>query len=202
MNQVKNQISGMKKLMQKASDRLLLCKSKLQQVGISVNDHKKVKPVSQGTQIDKDLEITDVTPANILEIPEDETDVATKALIAEMEGKEPNVATSQNASILGQNFTITASSTSSVPGSATNIVSLLSMTQNASNYIITMQKTGSSVLVTPQHMVQQGIIPQKSYNSNKELFKYHQELLYKIVYLCQMYQKDIRKPNFLIHLKR
>ena len=161
MTEVKNQISGMKKLMQKASDRLLLCKAKLQQVGISINELKKVKPVSQGTQIDEDIQITGETPANIVEIPEDESDLAAKALIAaELEGKELNIATTQDATIFGQNFTVTTSTTPAVPRTTANIVTLPSMTQSATNYIITMQNTGSSLLVTPQNVIQHGTIPQ------------------------------------------
>ena len=149
--------------MQKSTDRLLLCKAKLQQVGISVTELKKVRPVSQGTQMDKDLEITDVTPANvaapqnILEIPEDETDVATKALLAEM--GDLNIATTQNTPVSGQNFTVT-STAPGVPGNTANVINLLVTTQNISNYIITRSNAAGNLLVMPQNVVQQGIMPQ------------------------------------------
>ena len=203
MTEVKNQISGMKKLMQKASDRLLLCKAKLQQVGISINELKKVKPVSQGIQIDEDIQITGETHANKVEIPEDEGDLAAKALIAaELEGKEFNVTMTQDAAIFGQNFTVTTSTTPAVPGTTANVITLLSMTQSMTNYIITMQNTGSSLLVTPQNIIQHGTIPQNVIQVTTFLFQYHLVLLYKTLFLCLIYHKASRKQNFQIHWKK
>ena len=81
LDTVQGTLKNLKEQMQKAHDKMLLSKARLQHVGISTKDLNKLKPVSQGTQsIDSELKPVQ-TGAGIVEIPDDEDDVAVKNLI-------------------------------------------------------------------------------------------------------------------------
>ena len=92
---VQNNQKQLKESIQKCNDRLLLCKARLQQLGISGKSLSKVKPISQGTQfnMEEEIETKEITEATkpvkstekdiqILEIPDDEADKAVKNLLA------------------------------------------------------------------------------------------------------------------------
>ena len=68
---------GMEKCISAGTDRLILAKAKLQVLGVSASSLNKVKPVSQGTQVDPPDD--DLQP--IVSIPEDESDKALRALL-------------------------------------------------------------------------------------------------------------------------
>ena len=75
-----------------ARNRLLLSKTKMQQVNIAMQNLSKLRPITQGTQVEQgemsgignvlgNIEITAVQPQNIISIPDDEADLAVRAMI-------------------------------------------------------------------------------------------------------------------------
>ena len=66
----------MEKCIHVGTDHLLLAKAKLQSLGVSTSNLKKMKPVTQGTQVE-----TTVSLQPIVNIPEDESDIAVRALL-------------------------------------------------------------------------------------------------------------------------
>ena len=103
----KEKISVLKKEMEKAQNRMLLCRARMQCVDIKVAELNKLRPISQGTQMegkDKDVEILDTDPDRvsnlpIVTIPDDEADIAIKNLLQSQEIEVlgvTNVATASN----------------------------------------------------------------------------------------------------------
>ena len=80
----------MKENIQRCNDRLLLSKGRMQNLGISIKDLKKVPAVSQGTQagetrddvIEIELDQEEGNLQNLVNIPDDEDDIAVKQLLA------------------------------------------------------------------------------------------------------------------------
>ena len=75
-----------------ARSRLLLSKTKMQQVNIAMQNLSKLRPITQGTQVEQgemsgignvpgNIEITAIQPQNIISIPDDEADLAVRAMI-------------------------------------------------------------------------------------------------------------------------
>ena len=77
MKKAKAARAGMEKCISAGTDRLILAKAKLQVLGVSASSLNKMKPVSQGTQVDPPDD--DLQP--IVSIPEDESDKALRALL-------------------------------------------------------------------------------------------------------------------------
>ena len=67
----------MEKCNNAGTDRLVLAKAKLQVLGVSASSLKKIKPISQGTQVDPPAD--NLQP--IVSIPEDESDKTLRALL-------------------------------------------------------------------------------------------------------------------------
>ena len=72
---------SMEKFVNAGTDRLLLAKAKMQSLGVSTSNLKKMKPITQGTQV----ETSAASLHPIVSIPEDESDMAVKALIHSQE---------------------------------------------------------------------------------------------------------------------
>ena len=95
---VQNTLKSLKEQIQKAHDKMLVSKARLQHVGISTKDLNKLKPVSQGIQaIQSEVKPTETIPDDdeqddIVEIPDEETDIAVKNLLKSSGMKVPEVA--------------------------------------------------------------------------------------------------------------
>ena len=81
LDSIQNTLKSLKEQIQRAHDKMLVSKVRLQHVGISTKDLNKLKPVSQGTQaIQSEVKPTETIPVDdeqdIVEIPDDETDIA------------------------------------------------------------------------------------------------------------------------------
>ena len=77
MKKVKAAQAGIEKCINAGTDCLVLAKAKLQVLGVSTLSLKKMKPITQGTQVDPPAD--DLQP--IVSIPEDESDKAVRALL-------------------------------------------------------------------------------------------------------------------------
>ena len=84
LKKVKTARADMEKCVSAGTDHLLLAKAKLQSLGVSSSNLKKMKPITQGTQVETPA-ASSHQPASslqpIVSIPEDESDIATRALI-------------------------------------------------------------------------------------------------------------------------
>ena len=84
LKKVKTARADMEKCVSAGTDCLLLAKAKLQSLGVSSLNLKKIKPITQGTQV-KTPAASSHQPASslqpIVSIPEDESDIAMRALI-------------------------------------------------------------------------------------------------------------------------
>ena len=98
---LKEELEGfLKEQIQRAHDKMLVSKARLQHVGISTKDLNKLKPVSHGTQaIQSEVKPTETIPVDdeqdIVEIPDDKTDIAVKNLLKSSGIKVPEVAKTQ-----------------------------------------------------------------------------------------------------------
>ena len=77
MKKAKAARAGMEKCINAGTDRLILAKAKLQVLGVSASSLKKIKPISQKTQVDPPAD--NLQP--IVSIPDDKSDKALRALL-------------------------------------------------------------------------------------------------------------------------
>ena len=90
LTDVQGYLGKMKENIQRCNDRLLPSKGRMQNLGISIKDLKKVPAVSQGTQagetcddvIEIELDQEEGNLQNLVNIPQDEDDIAVKQLLA------------------------------------------------------------------------------------------------------------------------
>ena len=115
LKNVQDKMSEMKKEIVRAENRMLLCKAKMQKVEIKTAELQKLRPISQGTQMDEEVEDKDPDnisqPKNIVPIPDMEGDEAVKQLL-ESEGlvvvSESGVLMTPHASATTSNITMTS----------------------------------------------------------------------------------------------
>ena len=165
LNVVQQNLGSMKSQIQKCNDRLLLSKAKMQNLGMSIKDLKKVPSISQGTQADPneetvviDLDKEEEDPASaipILNIPDDEDDIAVKQLLA-TENVNINVAKSMPQNVVTLMRGVPATSTVVVTeGGASGLtpqnIAMSSVTPQ--NVGTTTQNIPSTSGVTPQNIV-------------------------------------------------
>ena len=92
LQEVRSKIKEMDADIECACTRLLLSKKKIQQVNIVTQNLSKLRPITQGTQVEQgemngienipgNIEVTAIQPQNIISIPDDETDLAVRAMI-------------------------------------------------------------------------------------------------------------------------
>ena len=106
LQEVRSKIKEMDADVERARNRLLLSKTKMQQVNIVTQNLSKLRPITQGTQVEEgemggvgnvpgNIEATGVQPQNIISIPDDEADLAVRAMLqsqnVEGEPANPNI---------------------------------------------------------------------------------------------------------------
>ena len=88
LKQVQDKMIEIKEEVEKAQNRMLLCKAKMQGLDIKTAELKKLRPISQGTQMTEEQlhkDPNNVSQLNILPLPETEEDKAVKDLLQSKE---------------------------------------------------------------------------------------------------------------------
>ena len=128
LKEIHENIVTLKKETTAAENRMLLCRAKMQQAGVSISDLDKLRPISQGTQViniidddvekelDTDPDKIEPQPLPLVQIPQDETDKAIANLIALQRKTTLEEQILQNVAITSasQNITHTSSTTPNI----------------------------------------------------------------------------------------